>query len=169
MDKTALHKLSYGLYVAGSKSGGKLCGCVVDAFIQAATSPLTVILCSMRGNKTNEAIKETGAFSISVLPKTVEPFVIADFGLQSSRDADKWSLVPHKTVNGLPVLENCAAYLTCKVTDIKELDSHSVFFATVEEAEKGEGDPIIYGDYLKSELKLKVMETFKEYKARIGR
>lgn len=164
MDKTALHKLSYGLYLASAKSGEKYCGCVVDAFIQAATAPLTVILCSMKNNKTNEAIKESGEFGISVLSKDVNPFYIAAFGFQSSRDVDKWSLVPHTFLNGLPVLKESPAVLTAKVYDMKELESHTVFFAEVTEAVKGEGEPLIYGDYLKGDMKKQAFDAFKEYK-----
>lgn len=41
--------------------------------------------------------------------------------------AEKWSNVPHKIVNGLSVLENATVYLRCKVTNSKEISTHTAF------------------------------------------
>lgn len=164
MDPKALYKISYGLYVVGTKFDGKNAGCVVDAFIQSTSAPVpTVILCSIQANQTNAAIKQTGEFTISVLGTDVEPFVIGNFGFQSGRDADKWANVPHKIADGLPVLERAVSYFRCKVTDQKELSTHTAFFCEVTDAWLGEGEPLIYGDYQK-DMKTKTMEAFKKYK-----
>jgi|AGTN01.1.fsa_nt_gi Conserved protein/domain typically associated with flavoprotein oxygenases, DIM6/NTAB family len=166
MDGKALHKLSYGLYIAGAKKDGKFCGCVVDALMQAASLPLTVILSSMKGNYTNQAIRESGEFSISVLTRDVKPFYIANFGFQSARNGrEKWAAVPHSFLGGLPVLEGSAAHLVCKVKDLKEFESHTAFIADVVEAEKGTGEPLVYADYLGGNLKKQAFEAFEEYRA----
>ena len=164
MDTKALYNISYGLYVVGSKIDGKNAGCVVDAFIQSTSSPVpTVILCSIQANQTNAAIKQTGEFTVSVLGSDVDPFVIGNFGFQSGRDADKWNNVPHELVDGLPVLKDKVAYLRCKVTDSKELSTHTVFFCDVVDAALGDGQPLIYGDYQKS-MKSKTLEAFKHFR-----
>ena len=164
MDSKALYKISYGLYVVGTKFDGKYVGCIVDAFIQSTSSPVpTVILCSIQANQTNAAIKQTGEFTVSVLGTDVNPFVIGNFGFQSSRNADKWSNVPHKIADGLPVLESAVAYLRCKVTDSKELSTHTAFFCEVTDAWQGEGEPIIYGNYQK-DMKATAMESFKSFR-----
>jgi len=166
MEKKALFKISYGLYVVGSEIDGKFAGSVVDAFIQSTSTPPTVILCSIKANQTNEAIHQRGEFTVSILGQDVDPFVIGNFGLQSGRNVDKWANVPHKIVDGLPVLENAVAYLRCKVTDAKELSTHTAFFADVVDAWLGEGEPLTYRDYQKN-LKTKTMEAFQEYKAKL--
>lgn len=164
MDNKALYKISYGLYVVGTKIDDKYAGCVVDAFIQSTSAPVpTVILCSIQKNQTNDAIKQTGEFTVSILSENVDPFVIGNFGFQSGRDADKWSNVPHKIADGLPVLESAVAYLRCKVTDKKELSTHTAFFCEVTDAWQGEGEPLIYGDYQK-DMKSKTMEAFKAFR-----
>lgn len=165
MDNTALFKISYGLYVVGSKMDGKNAGCIVDAFIQSTVSPVpTVILCSIQANLTNAAIKQTGEFTVSILDQDVDPFVIGNFGFQSGKTADKWANVPHRMVDGLPVLEKAAAFLRCKVTDSKELSTHTAFFCEVVDAWQGSGEPLIYGDYQKN-MKGKTMEAFKAFRA----
>lgn len=164
MDNSAMFKISYGLYVVGTKMDGKNAGCIVDAFIQSTSgSTPTVILCSIKRNQTNEAIKQTGEFTVSILDKNVDPFVIGNFGFQCGRDVDKWANVPHKEVEGLPVLEKASAFLRCRVTEAKELSTHTAFFCDVVDAWTGEGEPLIYGDYQKS-MKEKTMAAFKAYK-----
>lgn len=162
LDLKALYKISYGLYVVGSRLDGKDAGCAVDAFIQSTSSPPTVILCSIQANQTNKAIKQTGEFTVSILPTDVDPFVIANFGYQSGRSTDKWANVAHKRVNDLPVLEKAAAFLRCKVTDYKELSTHTAFFCDVVDAWQGEGEPLIYGDYQKN-MKTPAQEAFKKF------
>jgi flavin reductase (DIM6/NTAB) family NADH-FMN oxidoreductase RutF/rubredoxin len=164
MDQTALYKISYGLYVVGTKLDGGYAGCVVDAFIQSTSAPVpTVILCSIQKNQTNAAIKQTGEFTISVLGTDVDPFIIGNFGFQSGRDADKWANVPHQIKDGLPVLAKAVAYLRCRVTEGKELSTHTAFFCEVTDAWLGEGEPLIYGNYQK-EMKSRTAEAFKAFK-----
>ncbi len=163
MDSKALYQISYGLYVVGTKIDGKDAGCVVDAFIQSTSSPVpTVILCSIQANQTNMAIKQTGEFTISVLTKKTDPFVIGNFGFQSGRNADKWANVPSRRMGDLPILEHAAAWLRCKVTDYKELATHTVFFCDVTDAMVGEGEVLTYGEYQK-EWKGKTQEAFKTF------
>lgn len=164
MDSTALYKVSYGLYVVGTKIDGKYAGCVVDAFIQSTSSPVpTVILCSILANQTNAAIKQSGEFTISVLATDTDPFIVGNFGFQSGRNADKWANVPHKIVAGLPVLEKAVSYLRCKVTDQKELSTHTAFFCEITDAWLGDGEPLIFGDYQKT-MKAKSLAAFTAYK-----
>ena len=164
MDMTALYKISYGLYILGVKTGERDAGCVVDAFIQSTSSPSpTAILCSIQANQTNEAIKQTGEFTVSVLGTDVDPFVIANFGFQSGRAVDKWANIPHERMDGLPILENAAAYLRCRVTDAKELSTHTVFFCEITDARQGEGKPLIYGDYQR-DLKSKAQTAFRAFR-----
>ena len=167
MDTKALYKISYGLYIVGTKIDGKYAGCIVDAFIQSTSAPVpTVILCSIQKNQTNTAIKQNEEFTISVLSTDVDPFIIGNFGFQSGRDTDKWANVPHTITDGLPVLDKAVSYLRCKVTDTKELSTHTAFFCEVTDAWQGEGDPLIYGDYQK-DMKAKTMEAFKAFKAKL--
>ncbi len=165
MDTAAMLKITYGLYIVGSKLDGKMTGSVVDAFMQTTVTPTpTVVLSCIKTNQTNAAIKQTGEFMVSILGTKVNPFVVANFGFQSGRDVDKWANVAHEDIDGLPILADSVAYLRCKVVDAKELSTHTVFFCEVTEALLGEGEPLVYGDYQK-DMRVKAMEAFKHYKS----
>lgn len=159
IDTKAFSKLTYGLYVVGVKSGDKFGGCVVDAVMQTTVQPQTLVICCNRGTRTRECIEETKEFTLSVLSETTDPFVIANFGFQSCRLADKWERVPYHLISGLPVLDDAAAYLHCKVTEIKKLSTHTLFFCDVIEAQDGAGKALSYTTYQES-WKPRVMEAF---------
>jgi flavin reductase (DIM6/NTAB) family NADH-FMN oxidoreductase RutF/rubredoxin len=164
MDSQALTKISSGLYVTGVKNGGSFGGSLVDALIQATNAnPPHIIFCSMNGNNTTELIKKSGEFTVSVLGDDVNPFVLANFGFQSSRNVDKWANVEHELRDGLPVLKNAAAAFLCKVEDIRIMSTHNIFTCTVENAWLGSGEPLLYGDYHKN-LKTAVAAAFTEFK-----
>ncbi|MDR1113742.1 MAG: flavin reductase family protein [Candidatus Margulisbacteria bacterium] len=165
MDKTALYKLSYGLYVVGVKAPQWFGGCVVDAVAQVdgGTPPILILSC-LKNNWTNELLKAEKEFTLSVLPENVDPFVLANFGLQSARAVDKWRNVPHTVKDGLPALQDAAAYLRCQVTENKELPEHTVFFCSVLDAWPGVPvKPLIYADY-RQNLQPAAKEAFQKFK-----
>ena len=167
MDTTALHQLSYGLYIVGVKTPDGFGGCVVDAVAQVTSDkPPSLILASMQNNYTNECIKAGGEFMLSVLTEDTHPLVVAIFGFQSARTVDKWSHVPHDFKDGLPVVKGAAAAIRCRVTEAKELSTHTLFICKVMDAWNGAAQvkPLIYGDYQKT-MKNAALEAFKAFKA----
>ena len=166
MEKKALDQLTYGLYVLGVQGENGFGGCIVDAVMQASMEDQPVLLISlMKKNYSPECLQKTGEFTLSVLRKDYDPLLIGLFGFQSARAKDKWSAAPHTLFHGLPVLQgSSAAHLYGRVTEVRELASHYLFFCRVEDAELGEGKPLVYADYLGGD-KTAVMKAFQEYKA----
>jgi len=166
MDKSALYKVSYGLYITGVQNGAGYGGCVVDAFMQTtdqtADAPATAVLCSMRNTRSNALIQERGVFTLSVLPAGVDPLLIAIFGFQSARNTEKWVHVDYTERNGLPVLGCACAGMMLRTTGSRELSTHTLFFCDIEDAWSGEGEPLLYAEYQRS-LKPAAMAAFKEF------
>ncbi len=163
MDKTALYPLSYGLYVIGVKNDFcEFGGCVVDALMQISSgnTPQIAVSC-MKNNNTPAMIKKYGKFTVSVLGRAVDPFVLSCFGFQSGKNSDKWAAVEHDFADGLPVLKKAVSYLVCTVNKVIEADTHILFIADVTDAFNGEKDePLLYADYHK-EYKDKALSAYK--------
>lgn len=163
MDKTALYPLSYGLYVIGVKNDFcEFGGCVVDALMQISSgnTPQIAVSC-MKNNNTPAMIKKYGKFTVSVLGRAVDPFVLSCFGFQSGKNSDKWAAVEHDFADGLPVLKKAVSYLVCTVSKVIEADTHILFIADVTDAFNGEKDePLLYADYHK-EYKDKALSAYK--------
>ena len=166
MNVSALFKLSYGLYVVGVKTETGFGGCLVDAVgqVSAGNNPMVMLSC-MKRNFTNECIKKTGKFSLSVLPADTDPFMIGNFGFQSSRDQNKWANAPHTVKDDLPVLLNACSYLHCRVTDSREFETHTMFLCELADADLGQSGsrPLIFGDY-QAVMKGAAMEAFQKFK-----
>ena len=163
MDDKALFSISCGLYVVGARCGEGYAGCIVDAFIQSTAYPASVVLCSQKQTRTNECIRATGEFSVSVLREDADPGVIALFGFQSTRLIQKWPHAPHVFQRGLPVLQNAAAWYVCKVLFAHELGTHTLFHCEMLEAEQGEGVPLTYG-YYREHMKSATVAAFQAFK-----
>ena len=150
MDKTALFNLSYGLYIIGAKDGEREVGCVVNTVVQSTSSPLTLTVCINKDNYTNECIKRTDEFTVSILSEETKQTTIGVFGFSSSRDKDKFAEVPSAlTPAGLPyVAEGVTSYLQCRVLSSLDNFTHTIFVAEVIEAENlSKEPPMTYAYY----------------------
>jgi flavin reductase (DIM6/NTAB) family NADH-FMN oxidoreductase RutF len=171
MDTGALtKKLTYGLYVIGVKdaeNGGRFAGFVIDAVCQISSGEEPIVLCSvMNKNYSKDCIAKEGVFNISVLPDDVDPFIIANFGFQSSKDVSKWENVAFELKAGLPVIPEAISWAQLKVKDIRVLDTHTAFFCVPVETDylNENKEPLRYADYFTKfkEPALKAFQAFKE-------
>lgn len=150
MDAKIFHKVSYGLYVIGSTKDGAFNGQVANTFFQISAEPATVAISINKNNLTNEFIKASKVFSVSILPKSVPINFIGHFGFKSGRDMDKYqSLSYKKGVTGAPVLlENTVGYLEAEVISSLDVETHTIFIGKVIEAEVlSQEDPMTYAYY----------------------
>jgi len=131
MDKNVIRSLSYGMYVVGAKDD-KLVGCVVNTVVQITSDPITIAVSINHDNYTNEIIKKTNKFSISILGEEVNPEIIGNFGYKSSRDTDKYENVDYSIVEELPIINNTCGNMICKVINTIETSTHTIFLANVE-------------------------------------
>jgi len=168
MDKTALFNLSYGLYIIGAKDGAREVGCVVNTVVQSTSSPLTLTVCINKDNYTNECIKRTDEFTVSILSEETKQTTIGVFGFSSSRDKDKFAEVPSDlTQSGLPyVAEGVTSYLRCKVIDSVDNFTHTIFIAEVIEAENLSKEPPMTYAYYHKALKGKTPPKASSYIAK---
>ena len=75
IDKTALYKISYGLYVLSAKWGEKDAGCIINTAAQITDTPLRISVAVNKQNFTNQAILNTKKFNVSVLTEKT-PFSV---------------------------------------------------------------------------------------------
>lgn len=156
MDKAALFKLSYGLYILSVRDGEKLNGCVVNTVTQVADSPYRVIAAVNKANYTAELINKKRLFSVSVLTEEADFETIKHFGFQSGRQSDKFALFPHEIdlESGLPYLiKDCCAYLLCKVIEIKDLGTHYLYVAEIFDMKVLSSAPSLTYAYYQSNIK----------------
>lgn len=150
MNPKAFYSLSYGVFVLGSKSNGKINACITNTCMQVASEPTRVAISVLNRNLTCDMIKESGKFTLSILDSTCSFDLIKNFGMQSGRNADKFASFPYETnKNGVPyITKSTCSLLECKVLSKEDLGTHTLFIAEVVEAEVlNSNAPLTYADY----------------------
>ena len=135
-DLTALFRIGYGLYVVTSNDGKKDNGLIVNTVSQVTNSPNRVAVCINKQNYSHHVIKQTGIMNVNCL-STDAPFsVFETFGFQSGRNTDKFAgMTPLRSDNGLVFLPKYInAFMSLKVEQYVDLDTHGMFICTVTEA-----------------------------------
>ena len=135
MDKTALFKFSYGLFVLTARQDGKDNGCIINTAGQLTEDPLQIQIAVSKKNLTHDMILATGAFNVSVLSEEAVFWVFQHYGFQSGREVDKFQMIPEaRTENGIRYVEGCAnAVISAKVVNTVDCGSHTLFIAQVTE------------------------------------
>lgn len=150
MDLKALHKISYGMYIVGSKMGDRLNGQVVNTVMQVCAEPPVLAVAINRQNLTHEFISKSKLYAISVLSTEASMKLIGLFGWKSGRDIDKYKEVNYKIgVTGAPVvLESAIACFETEVTESMSAGTHTLFLGKVVSAEVlADADPMTYAFY----------------------
>lgn len=150
MDKTALFKLSYGLFVVGVEASGRENGCIINTAAQATDTPCRILVTMQKQNLSTEMILDKKSFALSVLSVNCPLSVVEQFGYHSGRDGDKLQTGEYlHDGKGNPYLKNdTVAYMGCTVEKVLDLDTHFLFVCSVDEAEvTGNDAPLTYADY----------------------
>ena len=158
MDKKAMYKLSYGLFVLTAKEEGKDNGCIINTAIQAASDPNQVSICVNKLNHTHDMIQRTGEFTVSILSQNASFDLFKRFGFQTGREVDKFTdfTACARGANGIYYInEGTNAYISVKVTKTEDLGSHTMFIGTVTDMEVLSGVPSVTYEYYLNNIKPK--------------
>lgn len=150
MDPKIFHKLSYGLYVVSSIKDGALNGQIANTVFQISAEPATVAISINKNNLTNEFIRASKVFSVSILSQSAPLNLVGHFGFKSGRSMNKYEAMAHKTgTTGAPVLlEGTVGYLEAEVIDMMDVETHTIFIGKVVNGEVFNGeDPMTYALY----------------------
>ena len=137
VDDKAFNKISYGLYVLTTKWGTFDNGCIINTVTQITSQPGRISIAVNKNNLSNQIIKETGIFNVSVLTEDANFDIFKKFGFVSGREQDKFTSdeKEFRTANGLTYYSKATnAVISAKVIDTLEYETHTVFVAEVTEA-----------------------------------
>ena len=157
MDKNALFKLSYGLFVLTAKQDGKDNGCIINTVQQVTSDPMRISVTVNKANLTHDMVLSTGEFNVSVLTEDAVFWIFQHYGFQSGRDVDKFANLPEaRTANGIRFVEGCTnAVLSGKVIETVDCGTHTLFIADVTEAKVLDNVPSVTYQYYFDHIKPK--------------
>ena len=164
LDRKAMHKLSYGLFVLTAKEGEKDNGCIINTAIQAASEPNQMSICVNKANYTHDMIMRTGSFTVSVISQKADFDLFKHFGFQTGREVDKFAdfNACGRGQNGIYyVTQGTNAYISVKVDKTEDLGSHTMFVGEITDMEVLSDDLSATYEYYMKNIKPKPQEVGK--------
>ena len=144
-NKKIIRKISQGMYVLTTCGGG----CIVDSVSQISSGDNPLIsVAVMKGNYTNELIKNNDKFALSVLGINVKPEIIKIFGFNSMRDINKFDGLDITENDGVNIINDSLGYILCEKIDAIDNETHTLFIGRMIEADVfDDAKEMTYGYY----------------------
>ena len=157
IEREAMYKLTYGLFMLTTTDGQKQNGCIVNTVSMLTDNPTRIVVFVNKANYSEELLRKTGIFNVSILSENTPFDIFKQFGFQSGRDVDKFEGGMYATSeNGLYYLPEYAnAVLSAKVVDALDYGTHTLFVAEVTEAKKLSSEKSVTYEYYQSNIKPK--------------
>ena len=154
-DLTALFRIGYGLYVVTSNDGQKDNGLIVNTVSQVTDSPNRIAVCINKQNYSHHVIRQTGILNVNCLSVDAPFSVFESFGFRSGRNVNKFEGTEVlRSDNGLVFLsQHINAFMSLKVEQYVDLDSHGMFICTVTEARVLSDRPTMTYTYYQENVK----------------
>ena len=162
MNKKAMYKLSYGLFVLTTEHEGKVNGCITNTAIQVTSDPNRIAIAVNKSNFTHDLMKASNKFNISVISREADFGLFKHFGFQSGRDVDKFADFGDYALsgNGLPyITKGTNAWFSCWIEQAIDLGTHTLFTALVTDMEVLSKAPSCTYEYYQSDIKPKPQKT----------
>ena len=150
MDKKAMYKLSYGLFVLTAKDEEKDNGCIINTAIQASSMPNQLSICVNKANLTHDMIVKTGKFTVSVISQDAGFDLFKHFGFQSGKNFEKCKRGENSIYY---ITEGTNAYISVNVSKTEDLGSHTMFIGEITDMEVLSETPSVTYDYYLKNIK----------------
>jgi flavin reductase len=143
--RDAMARLGAAVCIITSDGEAGQTGCTATAVCSVTDDPPTLLICLNRSSRNNVAFRANGTLCVNVLAANQEDLArrFSDPNLSAGQRfaSGAWN----EGDNGCPALQGAAATIECRITDISEVGTHSVFFCEVSAAHtRAESDALIY-------------------------
>jgi flavin reductase (DIM6/NTAB) family NADH-FMN oxidoreductase RutF len=149
-----LRNLTSPVVAITSERNGKQNGMISDAAVRASIVPaiprLSVYI--HKFNYSHDIIFETGRFGLHLL-HTKQFDVVRRLGFLSGRDQDKLAGIPHhKGASGVPVLDDCFTHFECRVANVMDTGSSTLFLGDVIAAGREPRGELLTATYFRANM-----------------
>ena len=137
MNRKALQKISYGLYIICSKKDEKYNGQIANSVFQVTSDPPTIAVSINKNNLTHDFIANSKVFTMSILCEKAPMTYIGTFGYKSGKDIDKFKDIKYRIgKTGVPiVLDNALAYIEAECIEQISVGTNTIFIGKIIDAD----------------------------------
>jgi flavin reductase (DIM6/NTAB) family NADH-FMN oxidoreductase RutF len=140
----AMRAFSSGVAIIACGEGESRLGCTVTSLASLSLAPPTLIVCLARSSSTLVGLRETGAFSISLLAARHQALAhrfSGHGGVHGARRFDSAQWITLST--GAPLLADAIATFDCLVEEVIERHSHAIVLGAVVSLKEGSEEPVL--------------------------
>lgn len=132
--RRACGQFATGVTIVTVRDGDGVRGMTANSFTSVSLDPPLVLVSIDLRNRTHQLVSEQGRFAVNVLAQEHRPWSDRFAGRHGDLQ-HQFDDVPHRLVDGLPVLEGVTAALVCEVTAVHPAGDHSLFIGEVKQLE----------------------------------
>ena len=144
--RDVLARLAAGVVVVSVSSGDGFHALTASSLVSVSLEPPLVLVSLEHETATLAAVREARRFAVNVLTRDQE-FLAERFAGRAPSVDREWRTIPHRLgENGAPLLDGCAAWFECDVTDLRAAGDHDICIGAVTSAAAGAGNPLILWD-----------------------
>lgn len=144
--RDAMGKFATGITIVSMNDEGKNIGMTVNAFMSISLNPKLIAVSIDESASMYDKLNNTEKFGISILKEDQQ-----DLSMIFARQKEKDREIEFVDLDGVPVLKDALATLSCKVINKVKAGDHLIYIAEVTDLTIDEGSPILYfgGKYRK--------------------
>ena len=146
--RDAMCRLGAAVHVVTTDGPAGKTGFTATAVCSVSDSPATLLICLNRGATSMPVLRGNGVFCVNTLRAGEENIADTFAGrTKAAREerfaSGQWT----KLTTGSPVLQSSVVAFDCRVTEVKSVASHDVYFGIVEAIHSGPpGAALVYHD-----------------------
>ena len=146
--REAMSRLGAAVHVITTDGPRGKTGATATAVCSVSDAPPTLLMCLNRKSQTNPVVLENGVFCVNTLHAGGAEIADIFAGRTGVQGGDRFATGEWTTLStGSPVLMSAVIAFDCRITEVRSVGSHNVFFAAVETIQLGpKGPALVYHD-----------------------
>jgi flavin reductase (DIM6/NTAB) family NADH-FMN oxidoreductase RutF len=142
--REAMSRLGAAVHVITTAGPGGKAGATATAVCSVSDAPPMLMMCLNRRSQTNPVVLENGVFCINTLGAggaEIADIFAGRTGVQGSDrfNTGEWTVL----ATGSPVLVPAVIAFDCRISEVRSVGSHNVFFGAVETVRLGPSGPVL--------------------------
>lgn len=136
--RDAMARLGAAVNVITTSGANGPRGFTASAVCSVTDDPPTLLLCVNRTSDSHDPLKSNGVLCVNTLGASQEELSGLFAGATGLQGAERFRFGSWTTLStGCPVLEDAIVSFDCRIVDVTEVGTHTVFFAEVEAIKLG--------------------------------
>jgi flavin reductase len=144
--REAMSRLGAAVHVITTDGPGGKTGATATAVCSVSDAPPTLLMCLNRKSQTNPVVLENGVFCVNTLAAGGADMADIFAGRTGVQGGDRFAVGEWGTLStGSPVLSSAVIAFDCRITEVRSVGSHNVFFGAIEAVQLGpQGPALVY-------------------------